>query len=287
MTIAWLLLCLPALLSAPPGAEGTPDEPKRLERWPDLAQPEAKVKNDIERLRKARTPEMAADAEVELKAAGAGIVPELLGALGREKDEAARERMERVLLAVTSAEHTRLLAAWFGDKLVGARIFALRRCSAFPDPGLREPAEAALARVRALGDKADPAELYAAALCVTSTGSLAGFDALRASAEKSWPQRGAELRAVLATVRGPEASALAQKLLAGERMDVVTGLNLLSGCGDRSSVAHVKPFLDSDDNQIRVAAINALRGIVDGEGPIERLSVFEAIELAKKWKGRV
>ncbi len=299
MTIAWLFLAFPAAPTLSPAAlprsvapslqelEKKPDEPKRLERWPDLGKAESKVRTDVERLRKARTPEMAQDAEAALTATGAGIVPELLPALGREKDEQARERIERVLIAVTGAEHTRLLSAWFGDKAVLVRTFALRRSSAFPDPGLREAAEAALARSLALGEKADPVELYAAALCATSAGSLAGFDTLAISAENRWADRGAELRAVLRAVRGPEASALAVTLLAGERSQVVAGLNLLSGCGDRASVTKVKPFLDSDDNQIRVAAINALRGIVDGQGPIERLSVFEAIELAKKWKGRV
>jgi hypothetical protein len=43
-------------------------------------------------------------------------------------------------------------------------------------------------------------------------------------------------------------------------------------------------LLDDTDNSIRVAAINAMRGIVDGELPITNLPVFEAIELAKKWK---
>jgi hypothetical protein len=38
---------------------------------------------------------------------------------------------------------------------------------------------------------------------------------------------------------------------------------------------------------VRVAAINALRGIVDGQEPLEELSVFGAIELAKTWKVRV
>jgi hypothetical protein len=49
----------------------------------------------------------------------------------------------------------------------------------------------------------------------------------------------------------------------------------------------VRFFLDDDDNQVRVAAINACRGIVDGAPPEEQLPVFEAIESAKKWKERV
>jgi len=52
------------------------------------------------------------------------------------------------------------------------------------------------------------------------------------------------------------------------------------------AIAIVKPQLDNTDNSIRIAAINALRGIVDGDLPIANLPVFEAIELAKKWKTR-
>jgi hypothetical protein len=64
-------------------------------------------------------------------------------------------------------------------------------------------------------------------------------------------------------------------------------LNLLSACGTQGDTSAVKPFLDSDDHQIRVAAINALRGMVDGEGPIDKLPVFDAIDLAKQWKNRI
>jgi TPP-dependent pyruvate/acetoin dehydrogenase alpha subunit len=49
----------------------------------------------------------------------------------------------------------------------------------------------------------------------------------------------------------------------------------------------VAPYLDSEDNSIRVAAIDALRGIVDGDGPMEQQSVFRAIEMAKLWKLRL
>ena len=45
--------------------------------------------------------------------------------------------------------------------------------------------------------------------------------------------------------------------------------------------------LDDDDNSIRVATINALRGMVDGDLPVEQLSVFEAIEMAKQWKSKL
>ncbi len=36
-----------------------------------------------------------------------------------------------------------------------------------------------------------------------------------------------------------------------------------------------------------VGAINALRGIIDGDPPLDKLPVFEAIERADKWKSRL
>jgi hypothetical protein len=281
-----LALAVPATAQEPPPAP--PEQIRRLEQWPELDRSaQEQVRVDIQRLRKARTPEMAEEAEAALKTTGAAVVPRLLPTLGKERDEEALERIERVLLAVTGPEHTRLLAEWFEDKSVEVRSFALRRCGAFPDEGVRAAAEAALARVLERGDKADAGERYAAALAVTAAGSLEAFDLVADSARTSWTKRGEELRAALEAVRGRAASERATALLGGERDDVLAGLGLLSGCGDEHSTAAVKPFLDSDDHQVRVAAINALRGIVDGEGPLDKLPVFEAIELAKRWKGRV
>jgi len=288
-TALWLCapaLAAPAVVQDP--APQPPQESRRLERWPALEGSALEaVRTDVQRLRKARTPEMGEQAEQALRAAGAGVVPELLPALGKERDEEAFARIERVLLAVTGPEHTRLLVQYFEDKQSAVRVFALRRCGAFPDEGVREAAEAALERVRKKGEKADPAELYAAALAVTASGSLLGFDVMAESARSSWARRGEELRRALEAVRGSEGAARALELLGGERADVLAGLYLLAGCGDRPSAAQVKSFLDSDDNQVRVAAINALRGIVDGEGPLDKLPVFDAIELAKRWKSRV
>jgi hypothetical protein len=276
LVCAALVLSAPALAQDP--APKPPEEIKRLESWPELtSQARDAVKVDVQRLRKARTPEMASDAEAALVAAGAGIVPELLPALGKEKETDAIERIERVLNAVTSAEHTRLLAKFFEDKAPQVRVFALRRCAAFPDPGLKESAEGALARVAKLGEKAEPLEHYAAALAATSAGSLAGFDGMAESARTSWNRRGQEMRIALEAVRGPEAAGRGVKLLAGERDDVLAGLSLLSGCGDKPSASQIKRFLDSDDHQIRVAAINALRGIIEGAPPLDKLPVFEAI----------
>ena len=64
--------------------------------------------------------------------------------------------------------------------------------------------------------------------------------------------------------RGAEASALAVAFLmdAEERAERVAAIRLLGGCGtEENAVPHLRPLLDSDDSTIRIAAINALRGI--------------------------
>jgi len=302
---ALLLLC--AVLGAPlhaapkvPPQGGDPllrDAAKKAEKfdptkvaylsaWPKPANKE-QLATDVERLVKATIPEMAEGGRQGVISAGAAAVPTLLDRYGREKDEAVLERLKSVLVELTAADQTRLLAKEFEHRDLRHRCFALWRAAAFPDKEIRAPAEAAWAKVVKQGEKAEPEERYAAALCTTSTGSLAAFDAVFEIAQKHWAKRGAELRTALEWVRGPEPTKLLLARLGGERKARIAALKMLAGCGDKSALPTLKPLLDDVDNEIRVVTINALRGIVDGDAALEQLSAFEAIEMAKKWKERI
>lgn len=292
-------LALIALATLTPGPWARPDAPaaaredvERLSRWPELAKDEERtVDTDVARLRKARTPEMASEAREALVRVGAGVAPSLLAALGKEKDADARERIEDVLAAVTGAPHTRLLAKEFGDRSLEVRVWCMRRAAAFPDAGIRAQADAALGAARARRDKekVDPEELYVASLVAASAGSVAGLDEVYDRALKDWKRAGREIRTATEAVRGPEATKLlAARLAEADDVQRVAVLHLLAGCGDReTAVKLVAPFLDSEHAQVRVAAINALRGIVDGAPPVDKLSAFDAIEMAKEWKARI
>lgn len=292
------LALLPVLAASTPAAAavGAEDEVERLEAWPAV-EDEHQVELDVERLRKARTKEMGEQAHAGLVAAGAGVVPELLTVFAREKDEDAVERIEAVLLAVTGAAHTRLLARSFEDESDRVRCFALARVAAFPDRGVRPQASAALERARArVAKEKKPKkgstareEAYRAALCCAASGSVEGLEELVERAADGWKKSGAEIRVALEAVRSPEATALVAPVLKEEaRERRVAALRVLAGCGDEESATGiVAPFLDSSDNTLRVAAINALRGIVDGEPPLDKLAVFEAIERAGAWKKRL
>jgi len=274
-----------------PPEETPEEEPQRLAAWPESDKElERQITKDLARLRKASTEGMEEGGREGLLAAGDAAGPALLKALGKERDDAARARVAEVLTAVTGWPHTRLFAAEFEDRSEHVRLFALERAAAFPDPEIREAAEAAHAAAKKrAGTKREVAdELYLASLALASAGSLEGFDALVERALSDWGDSGRALRAATEGLRGPEATTLLAEPLEGDRKHKVAALRLLAGCGDaETAVPLVRPYLDSTDNSIRVAAINALRGIVDGDLPLERMSVFEAVELAGKWKERL
>ena len=290
------LCCLVALVAFAPAAAAAQDEsPKeapapieRLDAWPELGGSELSlVKRDIARLRKARTEEMGTEARAALIGAGAGVVPLLLPSLGREQDPAAKQRITAVLETLSGAAHTRLLGEYFTDESREVRVWCLERCARFPDPGLLEPAEAAWNAVVKLGERADAGERDAAAVCAASAGSWASFEHVKKTALASWGKSGDLIRTALETIRGPRGIERTRDLLSSEdRKQIVAGLNLLSGCGDELAIPEVRPFLSNDDNSIRVAAINAMRGIVDGAPPVENLPVFDAIEMANEWMRR-
>lgn len=270
--------------------EAEKKEPERLKAWPEVD--EEAIATEIDRLRKARTETMGEDARAKLIEAGAGVVPLLLPKLGVERDEKARQRIVSVLDGVTGAPHTRLLAASFDDRSAAIRIWSLRRVAAFPDGGVRPAAEKAV-RTAEKRSKREPdreEECFAAALCAASTGSFVGFDAICERAGEEWGEDGSVIHAALCALRGEEATKRIAPLLADQRprQEKVTALRLLAACGEGNlATSLVRPILDSTDNSLRVAAINALRGIVDGDPPLDKLSVFEAIERANKWKARL
>lgn len=272
-----------------PGKKNVKFDPSKvtyLTAWPK-PQKKDQLVTDIDRLVKASIPEMAEGGKQGIVAEGTAAVPFVLERYGKEKDEDVLKRMKDVLLEITAPEQTRLLAQDFAHRDVLHRTFALWRAAAWPDPQIKPQAEAAWAKVQKQAEKADPDERYAAALCATSSGSLAAFEAVFEIAQKSWPKKGAELRVALEAVRGPEPTKTLLGKLGGERKARIAALKMLAGCGDKSAIGALRPLLDDTDNEIRVVTINALRGIVDGDGPLDQLSAFESIEMAKKWKERI
>jgi hypothetical protein len=292
-----LPLAIPQATGAPAPAASTIAESRpKLDAWPAVPADKAEaLTSDVQRLRKAHTPEMGKQAHDALTAVGAAAVPSLLPALEKEVNEEARERVRALLVELIAPEHTRLLAKEFTSKLPAVREFALLRAAAFPDAGLRADAEKALAFTKPDPKKKikppplAPDETYAAALCCASSGSIAGLAELHERAIKQWIPRRVELTTALNAVRGKAATEFLLPLLEhADRAKRVAALNMLGACGEKeAAVPRIKPFLDDVDGGLKISAINALRGIVDNAPPIDNLSIFEAVEEAKKWQKRL
>lgn len=276
----------------PAGGGDGPEEDAKLEAWPELPKGSA-LKKEIARLRKGSSEAMIEESSAAIAELGAGAVPDLLAALGSstlkgEKHDDAAERIAEALDAVTGLAHTRLIAAEFTHKSPRVRSWALARAGALPDPGTAEAAAAALALAREKPDKDFPDLPYAAAMACASAGNLDGMDLIQARAKDDWGDVGPSVRRAMECVRGDAATELVLDQMAGkDRANQVAYLRLLAGCGTKKALAEVKSHLEGSDNSLRIAAINACRGIVDGEAPIERLSAFQAIEKAKSWAERI
>ncbi len=282
LALAFALLLAPTVVHAQGGDPLLRDPEKKggkfdsskvtyLTAWPK-PQKKEQITTDLDRVVKASIPEMAEGGHQGLVAEGTAAVPFVLERYGREKDDEVLARLKAVLMEITKPEQTRLLAQDFAHKDVLHRTFALWRCAAWPDAQIKPLAEAAWAKVVKQGEKADADERYAAALCTTASGSLAAFDAVFEIAQKSWAKKGGELRIALEAVRGPEPTKTLLGRLGGERKAKIAALKMLAGCGDKSAVGPLKPLLDDTDNEIRVVTINALRGVVDGDSPLDQLS---------------
>lgn len=284
-----------AQTAAQPPLVAAQESGPKLTEWPTATGKDAEtLASDVQRLRRSHTPEMGRQAHDALLAAGAVAIPLLLPALEKETNEDARERVRGLLIELVKPEHTRLLAKEFTSKLPAVREFALLRVAAFPDHALRAEAEKALAFTKPEPKKKTKPpplaedEVYAAALCCASTGSVAGLAELHERACKQWMQRRKELTVALVAARSKEATAfLAPFLKHEERAKRVAALDMLGACGTKEdAVPLIRPFLDEVDGGLKIAAINALRGIVDNAAPIDNLSIFEAVEEAKKWQKR-
>jgi len=295
LAAALILHLGPCPTAAPQDAAPTTQSqkaPAHLTRWPGLAKEQAKeVVRAVAKLKKASSEAMLAAGLETLERAGAGAAPELLRALAKEKKEAPRARLIGMLEKLTGAEHTRLLSIYFKHKSDALRHWSLRRCALFPDPGTLKAAQKALQKALNPGKRKEvqPDEVFVAALAACAAGDLSAMEHLEARAKKVWKIEAASIQRALSAVRGKAASTqLVSKLGSSDRKERLVALRFLTAAGvEAECVDAISPFLDDQDNELLVAAINALRSIVNHEPPLPRLSAFDAITKAKEWKAKL
>jgi hypothetical protein len=259
-----------------PAAPAAADKPA----WPKLKQLDADRVPQLLANFKLDNKELHAKSVEELVALGPGAAPLLLARLS-DVPNTLNPWLVQALDRVTTLEHTPLIAAEAGHKLLSRRKWSIIRLT---DLGATD---VAATYTKALADK-DEEVAYRAAVGLAATGDAAGMERVFARAKTGWKEARAWLEPNLERGRGEALSKfLLGKLASKEFDDKVTALRLFRSCGTREQAKVVAAELDSSDHAVKKEAINALRVVVLEEKALDDLSVFQCIEMAKQIKSRL
>lgn len=261
----------------------SPDaKPAAKPAWPKLDQVKSDRAVQLVANFKVENPELHTKSLTELAELGAGAAPLLIARLtdtpGHDK---ANVLIAKALTQLTAAEHAPLLAPDATSKVLARRRWVVGRLVDLGAPGMVEVFK------KAAADK-DEEVAFRGAVGLVASGDASGLDKVLARAKADWKGCREFLEANLPRGRGGDVSSkLADRCSQGEFADKVAALRLFRSAGDRPQARKIAEALDSSDHGIKKEAINALRVVVLGEKPLDDLSVFQAIEMAKEIKAKL
>lgn len=255
--------------------DDAPPRTAKLSEWPKLKKAEAdRVRATAKQLRKKQEKLRVAAVE-KLTRMGAGVAPVLIP-LVSDKAQNVNEDVFQVLDQVTDARHAALLARETKRKSVEWRRYLTRRLAGLRDKEL-------LPVLRTTWQDKDEDIAFYAALGMLALGDAAGLDVVLAAARQQWAEQKAVIGATLEPVRSSEVSMLVWDRMGQARpTDKMAGLRLLRHLATKDQKMLLKAYLESSDFAVKREAINTAR-VLHGEPPLEKLSSFQAINLAKKW----
>ena len=250
-------------------------------KWPELKRADERRVGGMIRRLVHQNEKKREDALNGLLEIGVTSSKYLLRAINDRQPE-LHEPVFGILDRVTTADYSEVIADLLtGDKRVAVRHWAARRLTDLAVPASKKPLQ------KALKDK-DERVRYLAALGLCSLGDWQGFDLVFERCKTNFAEESSRIHDVLASSRGKPAANLVQARM--DRADVasvLTGLRLMRTLAPPEYAGVLKVFLDNKAHAVKKEAINALRVVVDGDAPVENLSVFQVIGAAKKWKERL
>ncbi|HHI80267.1 MAG TPA: hypothetical protein ENK02_09820 [Planctomycetes bacterium] len=212
---------------------------------------------------------------------GIGVAPVLLGALHDRQKPPIVERLTFFLDKLLTKEQAPLLVREYRPKNKTLSLYLVQKLASFNDKSL-------VPFFQKASKHSDPRISKTAFFALASLGDISTLPFLVKMARDHWQTENRKIRTAALNLQGKRSNEILIPMLNKADDDLRIGiLRILAVAGTKESVSAVARYLDSPKHQIRVAAVNALRGIVDGEAPYANLSVFSAIEEVKKWKRRV
>lgn len=254
---------------------------KTKPRWPSLKPVRRSLAREKIGKLGARNAKTVAASRKQLLRYGAGVCPILLKALHPSRSPAIRAQLRSILDELAGPDHADALALAYDPRNEPRSLYLVERLRSFKLGKLR-PFFVKATKHRSMKVS------HLAWLARAELGDLDSLPYLLGLAKENWKDRARDIVEVLPALKGEKATTwLVGRVREKELKTKLAALRLLWGAGTLGCVPVVSVFLDSREYVLRIGAVNALRGIVDGEMPYKHLSVFDAIDEVKKWKRRV
>ena len=262
-----------------PGKQKSTTTTKKLTSWPKLN----KTKRDAARqkTKQFRKPkaELHDKARKQLIAMGAGVAPILIPMVN-DRQDGLNDHLLAVLDEVIAPQHAALLARETRRPSLEWRRYLMRKLATFHDPDIA-PIMAA-----AMKDK-DPDIAFYAGLGLLGLGKHDGLDAVLLAAKQRWVAFGPLIAQVLTCDRARQAAIpVLEQISTARPTEQMAGLRLLRYLMVKEQSQLLRSYLQSSDFAVKREAINTAR-VLHGEKALEKLSSFQAIEMAKHWLGKL
>lgn len=275
---AILACCLPLAAQAQEPTPATaPAKIVKLSEWPKLSDLDRdKTMGLLGQFRKQE--HLHAGAHDSLVALGDAIAPLLFQQVS-DRAENVNPDIFAVLDAVLGPQHAALLARESkARKLELRRYIALRLCK-LHDPEM-------LPVLQSMAKDKDEEVAWLANLGLLALAQKEALPAVLARVRADWANCRELIAAVLPAARSREAGQwVLDSMATAKAIEQMNALRVLRYLGTKEHTLALKGYLTAEDNNVKKAAVNALR-VIYGEEPLEKLSVFQVIDMAKQWQSK-
>lgn len=255
--------------------DAPPPGPAKLSEWPRIGDAEREQITGLVAQFRKENPAVREAAHDRLVAMGDAATPVLFQRVN-DRDEELNAHLFAVLDRTLEPRHAALMARESRKNKVELRRYLVRRLCRFHDPEMR-PVLAALTADR------DEDTAFYAHLGLLGLGVETSIDAVLERSRTDWQDDCGLIAEVLPAARSDRlGNALAERIAAARSVDQAAGLRLMRYVCNDNHVVIVRGYLGAEDHNVKKEAVNAMRAL-HGLEPIEKLSVFQAIEMAKEW----
>jgi hypothetical protein len=270
---------------APSGAASKPEPsvaglPKPLAAWPALSTADRERALTLTGQFKKEDEALRSSARDELVKMGAAATPILFQKVGdAEKELALNEQLYPVFDATLTAEHRGLMAEQAKKKKLELRKYLLRRLCLMADPAMK-------ATFEPYRNDADETVKLHANLGLAAIKDGEALLVVLEMTRKAWADHVDLVKQALPPARSSECAAVVWDFMQKENHETkAAGLRLLRYVATEKEKSAIQGLLTSEDHGVVKEAINALR-VIHGMEPLEKLSAFDAIGMAKEWQSK-